>query len=227
MGIDIVPLAYKHKLDLSSDEAFANDISKRFSANIDMEYVDEEFHHTDILKIQHEHPKCDISITKKEPTEYDLFLYDVRILNENAESFEVYTHHIDMYMLHSPFRWGGFESSIWKGNLYTEILEELTEYRKYIKRYCDIVGCTKCLYVPDQSYPELIWSEAQEGLSYDELLAYIRQKKYLDDCECEVRKKKAFVLDLPAFLSEHKGYDRYPDVYLDVVMDDFRDLKGL
>lgn len=36
MGAYIVPLAYNHNLDITSDKKFAEDISKRFSANLTM-----------------------------------------------------------------------------------------------------------------------------------------------------------------------------------------------
>lgn len=49
MGIDIVPLAYKHKLDISSPKAFAKDISKRFSANIIMKKEDEDYNIIEIV----------------------------------------------------------------------------------------------------------------------------------------------------------------------------------
>lgn len=50
MGIDIVPLAYKHKLDISSPKAFAKDISKRFSANIIMKKEDEDYNIIEMFK---------------------------------------------------------------------------------------------------------------------------------------------------------------------------------
>ena len=49
MGIDIVPLAYKHKLDISSPDAFAKDISKRFSANIILKKRDEDYNTIEML----------------------------------------------------------------------------------------------------------------------------------------------------------------------------------
>ena len=36
MGAYIVSLAYNHNLDITSDKKFAEDISKRFSANLTM-----------------------------------------------------------------------------------------------------------------------------------------------------------------------------------------------
>ena len=66
MGIDIVPLAYKHKLDISSPDAFAKDISKRFSANIILKKRDEDYNTIEMFRLHHEHycPRKSFNISK-------------------------------------------------------------------------------------------------------------------------------------------------------------------
>lgn len=63
MGAYIVPLAYNHNLDITSDKKFAEDISKRFSANLTM-FTDEdnEFERNEILFIEREDAIRNISI---------------------------------------------------------------------------------------------------------------------------------------------------------------------
>lgn len=68
MGAYIVSLAYNHNLDITSDKKFAEDISKRFSANLTM-FTDEdnEFERHEILFIEREDAIRNISITKCSP----------------------------------------------------------------------------------------------------------------------------------------------------------------
>lgn len=61
------------------------------------------------------------------------------------------------------------------------------------------MGCTKCLYIPDQGYTEFLWDESQKGLDYDDLIEYIRKRKYLKKCKDKERPKKTLVLNLPDF----------------------------
>ena len=79
MGIDIVPLAYKHKLDISSPKAFAKDISKRFSANIIMKKEDEDYNIIEMFRLHHENAQHDISIIMKVITDEYKRLYEVSI----------------------------------------------------------------------------------------------------------------------------------------------------
>ena len=176
MGIDIVPLAYKHKLDISSPKAFAKDISKRFSANIIMKKEDEDYNIIEMFRLHHENAQHDISIIMKVITDEYKRLYEVSIDNKQDTSFDVYPYHVDLYL-------------------------------------------------PDQGYTEFLWDESQKGLDYDDLIEYIRKRKYLKKCKDKERPKKTLVLNLPDFLSKPKDYEGLPDVYLDVVMDDFHDLK--
>lgn len=74
MGIDIVPLAYKHKLNISSPEAFAEDISKRFSANILMKEEDEDYYRTEILQLNRDNAQQEISITMNHPSRQKCYL---------------------------------------------------------------------------------------------------------------------------------------------------------
>lgn len=224
MGIDIVPLAYKHKLDISSPKAFAKDISKRFSANIIMKKEDDDYNTIEMFRLHHENAQHDISIIMKVITDEYKELYEVYFDDKQYASFNVYPCHVDLYLTESPFRWHGFEDSIWNKDT-PDYLEILIEYRNYIKKFCNILGCTKCLYIPDQGYTEFLWDESQKGLDYDDLIEYIRKRKYLEECKDEERLQKSFVLNLPDFLSKPKDYEGFPDVYLDVVMDDFHDLK--
>ena len=83
MGIDIVPLAYKHKLDISSPKAFAKDISKRFSANIIMKKEDEDYNIIEMFRLHHENAQHDISIIMKVITDEYKRLYEVSIDNAN------------------------------------------------------------------------------------------------------------------------------------------------
>lgn len=85
MGIDIVPLAYKHKLDISSPKAFAKDISKRFSANIIMKKEDEDYNIIEMFRLHHENAQHDISIIMKVITDEYKRLYEVSIDNPLAE----------------------------------------------------------------------------------------------------------------------------------------------
>lgn len=223
MGIDIVPLAYKHKLDISTPEAFAKDISERFVADVFMEKEDKDYNSVEILRLHNEKAKHEILIRIPQRCDEDKILYDVCIDKGNDISFQVYPYHVDLYLTDSPFRWGGFEDSIWYKDEPT-YLKTLTEYRNYIKNLCTILGCTKCIYIPDQGCTEHIWYEAQKGIDYDSLIEYIRKRKYLNECvDCKHR-NKSLILNLPCFLSKPKDYEGYPDVYLDVVMDDFYDL---
>lgn len=224
MGIDIVLLAYKHKLDISSPKAFAKDISKRFSANIIMKKEDEDYNIIEMFRSHHENAQHDISIIMKVITDEYKRLYEVSIDNKQDTSFDVYPCHVDLYLTESPFRWHGFETCIWNKDT-PDYLEILIKYRNYIKKISNILGCTKCLYIPDQGYTEFLWDESQKGLDYDELIEYIRKRKYLKKCKDKERPKKTLVLNLPDFLSKPKDYEGLPDVYLDVVMDDFHDLK--
>lgn len=82
MGIDIVPLAYKHKLDISSPKAFAKDISKRFSANIIMKKEDEDYNIIEMFRLHHENAQHDISIIMKVITDEYKRLYEVSIDNK-------------------------------------------------------------------------------------------------------------------------------------------------
>lgn len=222
-GIDIVPLAYRHKLNISSPEAFAEDISKRFAANVVMEEEDKNYHRTEILRLNRDNANQEISIRTNHPSEDYRFLYEV-CSKDDSISFQVFPCHIDMYMMDSPFRWRGFEYCIWS-NDEASCLEELMEYRKSIKKLCDVCGCTKCLYIPDQGCTEYIWDKASSGVDYESLFEYIRQRKYCEDSEDRTHLEKSMVLDLPCFLSKPMHCDSWPDVYLDVIMDDFRDLK--
>lgn len=224
MGIDIVPLAYKHKLDISSPDAFAKDISKRFSANIIMKKRDEDYNTIEMFRLHHENAKHDISIIMEVITGEYKRLYEVCIDAKQNTSFDVYPYHVDMYLTESPFRWLGLERCIWKNNT-PDYLEILMKYRNYIKKICNTLGCIKCLYIPDQGYTEFLWDESQKGLDYDDLIEYIRKRKYLKKCKNKERFKKSLVLNLPLFLSKPKDYEGFPDVYLDVVMDVFHDLK--
>lgn len=109
MGIDIVPLAYKHKLDISSPDAFAKDISKRFSANIIMKKRDEDYNTIEMFRLHHENAKHDISIIMEVITGEYKRLYEVCIDAKQNTSFDVYPYHVDMYLTESPFRWLGLE----------------------------------------------------------------------------------------------------------------------
>lgn len=222
MGIDIVPLAYKHKLDISSPEAFAKDISERFSANVVMEEENKnnDYHRIEMFQIRNANATQDISIRMSHPSDEDKMLYEVSFGMEHKGSFEVYPYHVDMYLTESPFRWHGFEECIWYKDepVYRNTL---IEYREYIKNLSNLMGCTKCLYIPDQGYTGYIWGEAQKGVDYDSLIDYIRKRIYLKECKDKERLEKSLLLNLPCFLSKTKDYDGYPDVYLDVVMDDF------
>lgn len=104
MGIDIVPLAYKHKLDISSPKAFAKDISKRFSANIIMKKEDEDYNIIEMFRLHHENAQHDISIIMKVITDEYKRLYEVSIDNKQDTSFDVYPYHVDLYLTESPFR---------------------------------------------------------------------------------------------------------------------------
>lgn len=223
MGIDIVPLAYRHKLNISSPEAFAEDISKRFSANVVMEEEDKNYRRTEIFRLNRDNAKRKISIRMNHPSEDYQFLYEV-CSKDDSISFQVFPYHIDMYMMDSPFRWRGFESSIWSHDE-PSYLEELMEYCRSIKKLCDACGCTKCLYIPDQGCTEYIWDKASSGVDYEALLEYIRQGKYCEDSEDREHQEKSVLLDLPCFLSKPMHCNSWPDVYLDVVMDDFRDFR--
>lgn len=86
MGIDIVPLAYKHKLDISSPKAFAKDISKRFSANIIMKKEDEDYNIIEMFRLHHENAQHDISIIMKVITDEYKRLYEVSIDNKQDTS---------------------------------------------------------------------------------------------------------------------------------------------
>lgn len=90
MGIDIVLLAYKHKLDISSPKAFAKDISKRFSANIIMKKEDEDYNIIEMFRLHHENAQHDISIIMKVITDEYKRLYEVSIDNKQDTSFDVY-----------------------------------------------------------------------------------------------------------------------------------------
>ena len=127
MGIDIVPLAYKHKLDISSPKAFAKDISKRFSANIIMKKEDEDYNIIEMFRLHHENAQHDISIIMKVITDEYKRLYEVSIDNKQDTSFDVYHYHVDLYLTESPFRWHGFETCIWNKDTpdYLEILINL------------------------------------------------------------------------------------------------------
>lgn len=81
MGVYIVPLAYNHNLDITSDKKFAEDISKRFSANLTMltdEGNDLERH--EIFFIEREDAIRNISITKCSPSKVNAKLYIVNLL---------------------------------------------------------------------------------------------------------------------------------------------------
>ena len=224
MGIDIVPLAYKHKLDISSPEAFAKDISERFSANVIVGKDDKDYKTVEMFRLCHEDAKHDILVRMEQISDDYKMLFDVCIDEGNDTSFQVYPSHVDMYLTESPFRWSGFEKCIWNKDV-PDYFDVLIKYRNYIKNLCNILGCTKCLYIPDQGYTEFLWNESQKGLDYDDLIEYIRKRKYLEKCKDKEHLKKSLVLNLPDFLSKPKDYEGYPDVYLDVVMDDFHDLK--
>lgn len=133
MGIDIVPLAYKHKLDISSPKAFAKDISKRFSANIIMKKEDEDYNIIEMFRLHHENAQHDISIIMKVITDEFKRLYEVSIDNKQDTSFDVYPYHVDLYLTESPFRWHGFETCIWNKDT-PDYLEILIKYRNYIKK---------------------------------------------------------------------------------------------
>ena len=133
MGIDIVPLAYKHKLDISSPKAFAKDISKRFSANIIMKKEDEDYNIIEMFRLHHENAQHDISIIMKVITDEYKRLYEVSIDNKQDTSFDVYPYHVDLYLTESPFRWHGFETCIWNKDT-PDYLEILIKYRNYIKK---------------------------------------------------------------------------------------------
>lgn len=77
MGIDIVPLAYKHKLDVSSPKAFANDISKRFSANIIMKKEDEDCNAIEMFRLHHENAQHDITIPFLMLLSFPQFFYEI------------------------------------------------------------------------------------------------------------------------------------------------------
>ena len=133
MGIDIVPLAYKHKLDISSPDAFAKDISKRFSANIILKKRDEDYNTIEMFRLHHENAKHDISIIMEVITGKYKRLYEVCIDAKKNTSFDVYPYHVDMYLTESPFRWLGLERCIWEKNT-PDCLEILMKYRNYIKK---------------------------------------------------------------------------------------------
>ena len=90
MGIDIVPLAYKHKLDISSPEAFAKDISERFSANVIMGKDDKDYNTVEMLRLGHEDAKHDILIRMEQISDDYKMLFDVCIDEGNDTSFQVY-----------------------------------------------------------------------------------------------------------------------------------------
>ena len=113
MGAYIVSLAYNHNLDITSDKKFAEDISKRFSANLTM-FTDEdnEFERHEILFIEREDAIRNISITKCSPSNVNANLYIVKLLDNN-NTFEVYSHHVDLYLMKTNItRWCDIERAV-------------------------------------------------------------------------------------------------------------------
>ena len=165
MGMDIIPLAYHHRLDISSDENFSSDIAEKFSGNVTLFMEDDELKLHELFKVEKADHKINISIIKGGDSDIPQLLYRVDLVEDalNHYSMEIYPHHVDMYLMDAPFRWGGFENCI----RFKEEFDLLKEYRSYIKDLCDTMGCDVCLFIPDQGCTEYLWEETQKGMDYD------------------------------------------------------------
>lgn len=219
MGAYIIPLAYNHNLDITSDKKFAEDISKRFSANLTMltdEGNDREKH--EILFIKKEDAIRNISITKCSPSKTNAKLYIVNLLDCN-NVFEVFPHHVDLYLMKTNVtRWCDIERAVRN----KENLDLLHKFRLSMKIICNTLGCDICIYFSDEDGTEQLWEESLKNSDFNSIMEYVGKKRYIkSSCEEDVRG----VLNLSEYLMNNQCVMNNWFYFMDVIVDDFKDLK--
>lgn len=219
MGAYIVSLAYNHNLDITSDKKFAEDISKRFSANLTM-FTDEdnEFERHEILFIEREDAIRNISITKCSPSNVNANLYIVKLLDNN-NTFEVYSHHVDLYLMKTNItHWCDIERAVRN----KKNLELLHKFRLSMKKICNTLGCDICIYFSDEDDTEQLWEESRKKCDFNSIMEYVGKKQYIkSSCEEDVRG----MLNLSEYLMNNQCIINNWFYFMDVIVDDFKDLK--
>lgn len=160
--------------------------------------------------------------------------YEITIYRENAEIF-----------ISSPFRWYGF---IGKFNQeekyqYPEDSLSLDDFRKELYIQSKLLGCNEVIYFADQGQGEMIYDTIYKPAN--ELLHYIKNREFYEVIDKAIKKSKAegrhqfshydedwaldtemksIFIDIPDFLMNHRE-PISTDLSIDVLFDDFRDLK--
>lgn len=157
--------------------------------------------------------------------------YEIRIFRE--------TTYLDM---DSPYRWYGFIENFTMPKEYN--YPGLDEYRTDIKKFAEKLGSEFVVYFPDQNQGELIFDKI--NLPSEELLSYINDRKFYGDMGEIIKAAKtegrhqfsrfdenwaednignSIILDIPDYI-QNKREPISNDFNLDVLYDDFRDLKN-
>lgn len=167
--------------------------------------------------------------------------YNITSFSENKNyEIRIFRETIDFDM-DAPYRWYGFIKNF---TLPKVNYPDLNEYRKKIKKYADITGCDFVIYFPDQYQGELIFDQIY--LPANELLRYINDRMFyraigesiklppkegrhqfsgFNESRTEDNMHKSIILDIPDFILNKKE-SVSDDLTIDVLHDDFRDLKN-
>ena len=140
----------------------------------------------------------------------------------------VYRFAIDLTMVETPFRWYQFEHSIWCNDSDITSANLLAEYRTRMRDICQSAGCTSCLYMPSEGGTELVWDRAQGGATFEQLMEFVHKRKFLlgpHDKKERNRVRRSLVLNLSEYMMEHMLFTQRDDFFLDVVVDDFSDMR--
>lgn len=225
MGWDIVPIGIRHSINTESYKTVASDLSRMFDAEITVFYWDFYYENrTIICKIGNSSTNksywLDVSTNEK-----DCKLPFELILGDDYESDQITIHQefIDFYLYNCYGRW--FELI----HLFTiddMIYDKFLAYRKELMRISNILGCESVIFCSDQGDGSRIWYEMQKDSSTPQsLFSYIEEKKFLDSCDVE-RKENSISIDIPTFFKENMNLIDNKDKYVDVLYDDFGDLKS-
>ena len=103
----------------------------------------------------------------------------------------------------------------------------LQEYRMQVYERAKAFGCEQVLYFADQGPTELIYDDMDKGAG--ELLAYVHTRRYLDDSswiepeDQEIWRRDGLHIQYADYFKGNIPW--HEGVWIEVVFDDFRDLK--